>query len=131
MTTIHTILDDFAHTAADARDKGDKFERLRAACLCTYPVYADQYSNVWLWGDWPGRDGRPNTGVDLVAHKREGGVCAPQGKLHERPRTLYRRQARDPAEISPEQHAFDLSSYYRHTARQAQDSRTIGPHAEA
>ena len=35
MTTIHTILDDLARTATDARDKGDRFERLMAAHLRT------------------------------------------------------------------------------------------------
>ncbi|MHB1752168.1 MAG: restriction endonuclease [Acidiferrobacter sp.] len=95
MTTIHTILDDLARTATDARDKSDKLGRLMATYLCTYPVYADQYSNVWLWADWPGRDGRPDAGIDLVAQEREGGVCTTQGKLHDLPHTLYRRQARD------------------------------------
>ena len=37
MTTIHAILDDLARTATDARDKGDKFERLMAAYLRTDP----------------------------------------------------------------------------------------------
>ena len=82
MTTIHTILDDLARIATDARDKGDKFERLMAAYLRTDPLYKDQYSDVWLWADWPGREGRPDTGIDLVAQERDtNGFCAIQCKL--------------------------------------------------
>lgn len=44
MTTIHAILDDLARTATDARDKGDKFERLMAAYLRTDPPYKDRCS---------------------------------------------------------------------------------------
>ena len=91
MTTIHAILDDLARTATDARDKGDKFERLMAAYLRTDPLYKDQYSDVWLWADWPGRDGRPDTGIDLVAQERDtGGFCAIQCKFYDPAHTLQR-----------------------------------------
>ena len=83
MTTIHDILDDLARAATDARDKGDKFERLMAAYLRTEPLYQDQFSEVWLWSDWPGREGRPDTGIDLVAQERTGGVCAIQCKFYD------------------------------------------------
>ena len=83
MTTIHGILDDLARAATDARDKGDKFERLMAAYLRTEPLYQDQFSDVWLWSDWPGREGRPDTGIDIVAQERTGGVCAIQCKFYD------------------------------------------------
>jgi len=35
---------------------------------------------VWLWDEWPDRDG-PDTGIDLVAEEREGGLCAIQCKF--------------------------------------------------
>lgn len=38
MTTIHAILDNLARRGTDARDKGDKFERLMAAYLRTVPL---------------------------------------------------------------------------------------------
>ncbi|MDA8119537.1 MAG: DEAD/DEAH box helicase family protein [Gammaproteobacteria bacterium] len=90
MTTIHTILDDLARAATDARDKGDKFERLMAAYLRTEPLYQDQFSDVWLWSDWPGREGRPDTGIDLVAQERTGGVCAIQCKFYDPSHTMRR-----------------------------------------
>jgi predicted helicase len=37
---------------------------------------------VWLWQDWPDRDGKPDTGIGLVARKRHrGGWCAIQVAL--------------------------------------------------
>ncbi len=90
MTTIHTILDDLARAATDARDKGDKFERLMAAYLRTEPQYQNQFSEVWLWSDWPGREGRPDTGVDIVAQERTGGVCAIQCKFYDPSHTMRR-----------------------------------------
>ncbi len=30
-------------------------------------------SKVWLWSEWPGRCGRPDTGIDLVAEDADGG----------------------------------------------------------
>ncbi|WDJ98481.1 DEAD/DEAH box helicase [Xanthomonas campestris pv. incanae] len=70
-TTIHDILEELAATASDHRDKGDRFERLIRAYLTTDPLYVARFSDVWLWGDWPGRKGKPDTGIDLVARERD------------------------------------------------------------
>ena len=105
MTTIHAILDDLARTATDARDKGDRFEQLMAAYLRTDPLYKDQYSNVWLWADWPGREGRAGMRIDCVAEEDEDWVCTTRAKPHDLPHAAYRRHARDPAAIAPKQHA--------------------------
>ena len=29
-------------------------------------TYADQFSDVWLWNEWPDRQGRADTGVDII-----------------------------------------------------------------
>ena len=76
MTTIHTLLDDLRSSALDERDKGEKFERLIASYLRTDPEWTAKFSEVWMWTDWPGRDGRPDTGIDLVAKRRETGDFA-------------------------------------------------------
>lgn len=72
-TTIHNILDELRASALDERDKGEKFERLMQGYFRTDPEWALQFSEVWLWSEWPGRDGRPDTGIDLVAASRETG----------------------------------------------------------
>ena len=69
-TTIYEVLDDLRSTALDERDKGDKFERLVKTYLLNDPEWSARFSDVWLWSEWDGRDGRPDTGVDLVAALR-------------------------------------------------------------
>ncbi|MDK3255971.1 hypothetical protein [Blastococcus capsensis] len=40
---------------------------------------------MWLWSDWPGREGRPDTGIDLVAaNADDGGLTAIQCKFYGR-----------------------------------------------
>jgi predicted helicase len=84
VTTIFDILAELREASTDEKDKGDKFEHLMAAYLRTDPLYAARYSKVWRWTDWPGRDGKPDTGIDLVAEEQEGsGLCAIQCKFYD------------------------------------------------
>ena len=90
-TTIHEILDELHTSSTDERDKGDKFERLMAAYLQTDVSWTDRFSRVWLWSDWPGRRGRPDTGIDLVAQELEtGDLTAIQCKFYDRTHTLQK-----------------------------------------
>lgn len=42
-----------------------------------------QFHAVWAWRDWPGRDGRPDTGIDIVAQPVDGeGLVAVQCKFY-------------------------------------------------
>jgi predicted helicase len=39
--------------------------------ICAWtPVYGDQFSDIWLWGEWSGNQGKHDTGIDLVAKDR-------------------------------------------------------------
>ena len=69
--TIHEVLGDLRATALDWRDQGDKFERLIQSYLRNDPAWTAKFSDVWLWMDWPEREGRPDTGIDLVAMNRD------------------------------------------------------------
>ncbi len=81
--TIHAVLDELRATSLDQRDKGDRFERLIQAYLTTDPEWTARFTDVWLWSDWPGRHGRPDTGIDLVAANRDGdGLTAIQCKFY-------------------------------------------------
>lgn len=83
-TSIRDILHELSASSTDARDKGDKFERLMAAYLRTDVMWSDRFSNVWLWSEWPGRQGKSDTGIDLVAEEREGGgLTAIQCKFYD------------------------------------------------
>jgi len=49
----------------------------------TDPVYTAQFKEVWLWNDWSGNGGRPDTGIDLVAENLKGdGFTAIQCKFY-------------------------------------------------
>ncbi len=67
MTTLEDVLDQLYFAAVNERDKGDKFERLMLQFFKTDLQWADRFADVWMWSDWPGRQGRPDTGIDLVA----------------------------------------------------------------
>ena len=82
--TIQDVLARFREDAANTRDLGDKFERLIESFLKKDPLYAELYSNVWLWMNYPGRKGRPDTGIDLVAEERATGyLTAIQCKFYD------------------------------------------------
>lgn len=73
MPGIHEILDELRSIAYDERDKGGRFEKLMQAYLKTEPQYYELYDEVWLWGEYPHRNGRTDTGIDLVARARATG----------------------------------------------------------
>ncbi len=91
MTTIHTILDQIRHAKTSEVDKGARFEELIRQYLLNEPVYKEQFSQVWRWADWPGRDGKPDTGIDLVAERLDGtGVVAVQCKCYDPDTTIQK-----------------------------------------
>lgn len=84
MASIHSILDQLKEIAKNQREKGDLFERLMVAFLRTDPQYKKLFANVWRWMEWPGRKGRIDTGIDLVAEEAyTGDIWAIQCKFHE------------------------------------------------
>ncbi len=80
--TLDEILARFRAEASSSRDLGDKFERLIVEYLRTDPLYKERFSEVWLWNEWPARENRPDTGIDIVSKERNGdGYCAVQCKF--------------------------------------------------
>ena len=71
-TGLEAVLATFREAATSNRDLGDLFERLTANYLVTDPQYADLFSDVWLWSEWPDHWG-PDVGIDLVARERATG----------------------------------------------------------
>ena len=76
MTNIHELLAEYESIAPHTRGKGLYFERLVKRYLETEPVYAGLFDDVWLWQDWPGRDGKADNGIDLVAREKYNGDFA-------------------------------------------------------
>ncbi len=87
--TVYDVLDELNSTAMSSAEKGSRFEKLIAAYLKADPTFAEQFSDVYLWQDWPGRGGRHDTGIDLVAVDRQSGLdVAIQCKFYGRESTI-------------------------------------------
>ena len=70
-------------------DRGTLFEQLMVRYFQLDPALAQQYDEVCRWIDWPGRYGKPDTGIDLVARERDTGeYTAIQCKFYEPEHTL-------------------------------------------
>ncbi|WP_346763009.1 type ISP restriction/modification enzyme [Arthrobacter sp. Soil736] len=89
-TTFDQLLDSYRDLADSERMKGSYFEQLIEQYLEHDGVQAPQYTNVWLWRDWPGRNGKPDTGIDLVAERADGGVTAIQCKFYAETHTMQK-----------------------------------------
>jgi predicted helicase len=81
-TTFDVLLDSYRELADSERMKGNYFEQLVGRYLENDGVQAPQYRNVWLWRDWPARDGKKDNGIDLVAERQDGGFTAIQCKFY-------------------------------------------------
>lgn len=91
-SSFAALLDRLYFTASDERDKGSRFERLIRSYLKLEPQFAEQFSDVWLWEEWPGRDHKVDTGIDLVAAERgTGELVAVQCKFYDPATALQKR----------------------------------------
>lgn len=85
MSDLRALLKSFRDAARSEREKGNYFERIAVEFIKNDPGMAQEYEDAWLYSDWAkasGRDGR-DTGVDVVAKMRDGGVCAIQCKFYQ------------------------------------------------
>ena len=80
-TPFDRVLGELRGLADSERMKGNYLEQLAKHFLTIEPLWADQLGSVWLWKDWPDRQGRPDTGIDLVAEMQGGGLLAVQVKF--------------------------------------------------
>ncbi len=71
--TIHTILAQFREDKVHNRELGDRFERLICRYLELDPIYAERFSNVWMWNEFPKKGNVGDIGIDLVSEERATG----------------------------------------------------------
>ena len=69
MASLQEFLEVLADAYPDEKVRGKKFEPFLRDALVASPSH--QFADVWLWDDWPGRDG-PERGIDLVARGATG-----------------------------------------------------------
>ncbi|MFF3361101.1 DEAD/DEAH box helicase [Streptomyces misionensis] len=84
-TSVYEVFEAIRTREDNNRDRGTRFEQLMVEYLRKDPEWSEQFSQVWMYADWPGSaDDRRDVGIDLVAQDRAtGGYCAIQCKFHE------------------------------------------------
>ncbi|MDL5160440.1 DEAD/DEAH box helicase [Actinomycetospora termitidis] len=88
MSSIQDVIEAL-RTEPSNSERGTKFEQLMVRYFALDPLLAGRYDQVWRWIDWPGRGGKPDTGIDLVARERDtGALTAIQCKFYEPTTTL-------------------------------------------
>ncbi|ORL08367.1 DEAD/DEAH box helicase [Prescottella equi] len=88
MGSVHEVIEAFRQAPSNS-ERGTQFEQLMVRYFQLDPLLVQQYDQVWRWTDWPGRDGKPDTGIDLVARERDSGeFTAIQCKFYEPTHTL-------------------------------------------
>lgn len=81
--TIHAVLAQFREDALNSRDLGDKFERLICSYFRVDPLYAERFSDVWMFNEWPQKGSVGDVGIDVVAKERATGeFCGIQCKFY-------------------------------------------------
>ena len=75
------LLDRMYNSATSTADQGTQFERFTQSFLQTDPLWAEQFATVWMWDQWPEKWGH-DSGIDLVAQRRDGGLTAIQCKFY-------------------------------------------------
>lgn len=83
MGSIHDVIEAFRQAPSNT-ERGTKFEKLMVRYFELDPLLAERYESVCRWIDWDGRNGKPDTGIDLVARDRiTGELTAIQCKFYE------------------------------------------------
>lgn len=84
-TTFDELLGTYRELSDSERMKGSYLEQLVGQFLENDGVHAPQYTEVWLWKDWPNRPENftnKDNGIDLVAARTDGGLTAIQVKFY-------------------------------------------------
>ena len=68
-------------------DKGAKFERLIKAYLRIDPVFSDQFTDVWLWSEYPERGSRATPASTWSPATRTPATTSPSSASSSRPTT--------------------------------------------
>jgi predicted helicase len=83
VTALHDVLTAIRERSSNNQQRGTKFEHLMVSYLLTDPLYAQRFSNVWRWSEWPDAPTKKDLGIDLVAELADGGYQAIQCKFYE------------------------------------------------
>lgn len=85
MNNFKKVINKYRTESYSEADKGNKFERLMQAMLCTVPPYSDDFKEVWLWNEFPFRESISlhDTGIDIICKTYAGDYWAVQCKCYQ------------------------------------------------
>ena len=113
-----------AHVPTDV-GRGLVFQRVMKAFLSEDPLFAERFTRVWQWHEWPSRPpGEPDTGIDLVAEERDGGVCAIQCKFYA-PNTTVSREDIDSFLVASGRRPFSARLFVSTTERWGRNAEKV------
>ena len=110
--TFRSLLDELRHSAKSEREKGSYFERLAVAFFKSDAGWRHEFENVWLYSDWAAEQGkdRRDTGIDIVAKRRNGKFSAIQCKFYSEGHRVSKR---------------DIDSFFTASGKRDFDQRII------
>ena len=89
-TGFRRVINRIDEVSDNTTEKGGLFEKVVKAFIEQDKARSERFSHVWLWNDWPGKNNRPDIGIDLVAQERDSGnLVAIQCKFRKPGTTLY------------------------------------------
>ena len=71
MNGFEQLLMDFKGMSQSKAQQGALFERLMKKYFLTCPLYTEMFESVWTWVEFPYNGGKHDTGIDLVAKKKD------------------------------------------------------------
>ena len=82
--SLQQTLDKLRSFSQSPKEQGMLFEKLMKGYFTENPIYKDRFSKVWHWGEWAteNRVSAQDRGIDLVAEKEDGALCAIQCKFY-------------------------------------------------
>ncbi len=84
MDGFEQLLLDFKNLSQNKSQQGTFFELLMKKYFLTSPLYLEMFETVWLWSEFPYNGGKHDTGIDIVAKKRNcDEYCAIQCKFYD------------------------------------------------
>ena len=116
--TIRSLLDELRLSAKTEREKGSYFERLSVAFFKNDAGWKHEFEDVWLYSDWAAIQGkdRRDTGIDIVAKRRNGKFCAIQCKFYNEGNRVSKR---------------DIDSFFTASGKRDFDQRIIVDSSDA
>lgn len=91
MSALNDIIENINQN--DNSDKGSMFEMLCLYFLRHDKLCASRFSDVWLWHQWPGSEGKPDIGIDIAAKFRNSdSYCAVQCKFRQDDKSIAKKE---------------------------------------